>query len=157
MPTRIGVIDVDRVVMDSAQGKAAFKHLQQLQKEKFTELKKMEDALAALEKKLSDQKFVLSDEKMADLNRQYQDKKIAYKRFKDDSERDLNTARKEALKKLERKIMPVIDQVGREGNFALVFNKFNSGLVFAADAVDITDQVLTRFDTQVNVPPPPAK
>jgi Skp family chaperone for outer membrane proteins len=31
----------------------------------------------------------------------------------------------------------------------LIFNKFQSGLVFADESLDITDQVLRRFNTKV--------
>jgi hypothetical protein len=35
----------------------------------------------------------------------------------------------------------------------MIFNKFQSGLVFADDAADVTDEVLRRFNTTVAVPP----
>ena len=154
MPVKVAVIDVDRVIMESSAGKEVFKRLQKLQQDKFAEAKQFEQSLAELEKKLSEQRFVLSEDKLTQLRKQYEDKRIDYDRFKDDSQRDMDESRKSELQNLEKKIMPIIDQMGREGNYALIFNKYNSGLVFAADSVDITDEVLLRFNTQVNIPPP---
>ena len=154
MPTRVAVIDVDRVVLESAEGKAAFKHLQDIQRQKIEEAKQYETELMELEKKLNEQKFILSDAKLSELRKEYEAKGIAFKRFKDDTQRELDTVRQEELSKLEKRIMPIIEQMGRENNYALIFNKFNSGLVYAADAVDITGEVLRRFNTQVNIPPP---
>lgn len=154
MPTRVAVIDVDRVVMESAAGKESFKNLQNFQRAKMEEARAIEEKLAELEKKLNEQKFLLSDDKLAEMAKEFENQKIAYKRFQDDTQRELDQARAEELKKLEKKIMPIIEEIGREKNFALVFNKFNSGLVYAADAVDITDAVLLKFNTQVSVPPP---
>jgi Skp family chaperone for outer membrane proteins len=45
--------------------------------------------------------------------------------------------------------MPVIDEVGREQKLQLIFNKFQSGLVYAEETLDITDLVLRRFNTKV--------
>jgi Skp family chaperone for outer membrane proteins len=45
--------------------------------------------------------------------------------------------------------MPIIQEVGREMKLQMIFNKFQSGLVYADEAMDITDQVLRRFNTKV--------
>ena len=62
---------------------------------------------------------------------------------------------------LEGKIKPVIDQIGKEMGLAAIFNKFESGLVYASDAIDITDTVIKRFNDATaaaeNVTPPAAQ
>jgi len=153
---KFGVIDVERVVSESAAGKESFLKLKKLQEKKVEEAKQFEKGIVDLQKQMEEQKFVLSEQKMKDLQKQFEDRQIAYKRFKDDSERELKDARDEELKKLEEKIFPIINQMGKELGFALIFNKFNSGLVYADDSVDVTDEVLKRFNTQVNLPAPKA-
>ena len=153
-PAKLGVIDVERVISESAAGKEAFLKLKRLQEDKEKDGKKLVEDLSAMEKQLTDQKFLLSDEKLKELQKAYEDRQIAFKRFKDDSERDLKNARDEELKKLEEKIFPIINQVGKDMGYAMLFNKYNSGLVFADDAADITDEILKRFNTQVNLPAP---
>ena len=62
------------------------------------------------------------------------------------------------LQDLEAKIKPVIDAVGKEMGLAAIFNKFESGLVYASDAIDITDTVIKRFsDTAAPAPAAPKK
>jgi hypothetical protein len=46
----------------------------------------------------------------------------------------------------------VINQVGKEKGYTLILNKFQSGLVFVDDSVDITDEVLKVFNTTVAMP-----
>ncbi len=152
MPTKVAVIDVDRIFMESASGKEAFAKIKKFRDKKVEEAKKFEEELSVLEKQLLEQRFTLSEDKLKAKQKEYEDKQIAYKRFKDDTEREIKDMQEEELKKIENKIFPIINQIGKEKNFALIFNKFNSGLVFAADAVDITDEVLLRFNTQVNLP-----
>ncbi len=67
--------------------------------------------------------------------------------FQDDAQRELDDARRVALEGLEERILPVIDAVGKEQGMTLIFNKFQSGLVYADETVDITDEVIRRFNT----------
>ncbi len=152
MPVKVGVIDVDRIFMESAAGKEALAKIKKFRDKKIEEAKKLEEELSLLEKQLLEQRFTLSEDKFKAKQKEYEDKKIAYKRFQDDTERELNNLRDDELKKIEEKVFPIINKIGKEKNFALIFNKFNSGLVYAAEEVDITDEVLLTFNTQVNIP-----
>jgi len=97
----------------------------------------------------------MNDDKRDQLNKEYQEKGIAYKRFQDDAQRDVQEAQQKELAELEKRVLPVINQVGKEKGYTLIFNKFAPGmLVYADESVDITDEVLRRFNTQVTVPPP---
>ena len=152
MPTKVAVIDVDRIFMESAAGKEAFLKIKKFRDKKLEEAKKYEEELSLLEKQLLEQRFTLSEDKLKAKQKEFEEKQIAYKRFKDDTERQIKDMQEEELKKIEDKVFPIINQIGKEKNFALIFNKFNSGLVFAAEAIDITDEILLKFNTQVNIP-----
>ncbi len=145
--SNVAVIDVQRVVTESDPGKEALGKLQQLQEQKIAEGKKLQEELDALREQFNKQRFTLSQDKLEELQKQIEDKTIALKRFQDDAQRELDDARKRYLGQLEQQIMPIIDQVGKEKKLDLIFNKFQSGLVFAADAVDITDEIIQRFNT----------
>jgi outer membrane protein len=149
---RIGVINVERLVQESALGKEAFSRVKKLNDQKKEEADKLSKELRDMEQKLADQGSALAEDKREALQKSYQEKAIAFKRFQDDANRDLEAAQKKELGELERRVFPVINQVGKERGFTLVFNKFQSGLVYADDAVDITDEVLKVFNTTVAVP-----
>src|ERR1700730_7756 len=149
---RIGVINVERLVQESALGKEAFSRVKKVNDQKKEEGEKLSKELRDMEQKLADQGSSLADDKREALQKSYQEKAIAFKRFQDDANRDLEAAQKKELGELERRVFPVINQVGKERGYTLVFNKFQSGLVYADDAVDITDEVLKVFNTTVAVP-----
>lgn len=144
---RVAVIDVQRVVTESDPGKASLEKLKKLQNEKLEQGKKLQQELDALRSQFAKQRFTLSEDKLAALQKQIEDKTIALKRFQDDAQRELEDARKRELDGLEQKIMPIINQMGKEKKLTLIFNKFQSGLVYADDAVDITDEIIQRFNT----------
>ncbi len=145
----IAVIDVNVLVQESAAGKEAMGRLQKMQNDKVADRKKLADELEGLQKQLDTQRTMLTDVKLQELQKQIEDKGIALKRFDDDAQQQLEAARKKELDTLEKQIMPIIQELGKEMKLQLIFNKFQSGLVFADESTDITDQVLRRFNTRV--------
>jgi outer membrane protein len=145
--TSVAVIDVQRVVTDSDPGKESLQRLRTLQDEKIAEGRNLQTELEALREQVNKQRLTLSEQKLAEMSGQIEDKTIALQRFEDDAKRSLEEARRTSLGRLEERIMPIINQIGKERGFTLIFNKFQSGLVYADDAVDITDDVIRRFNT----------
>jgi len=146
---RVAVIDVQQVVEQSAAGREALARLKKLNDEKVAQGAKLVSELEALQKQLATQRATLSEERLKSLQKQIEDKQVDIERFRDDAEDFLDGARRKELQALETRIMPIINEIGRERKLQLIFNKFQSGLVYADDAVDITDEVLKRFNVQV--------
>ena len=152
---KIAVIDVQKLVVESAAGKEAQVRVKKVVDSKQGEGDKLQKELASLQQRITDQGPSMNDEKRDQLNKEYQEKGIAYKRFQDDAQRDVQEAQQKELGELEKRVLPVINQVGKEKGYTLIFNKFAPGmLVYADDSVDITDEVLRRFNTQITVPAP---
>ncbi len=151
-PEKIGVIEVQRIVQESAVGKESLARIQKLQQSKQDELTKRQKELRDMEQKIQDQGKSLSEDAMDKLQKDYQAKALDLKRFQDDAQRELEEAQRKELADLEKRVMPIIDAVAREQKYTLVFNKFQSGLLFAATDVDLTDAVITKFNTQIAAP-----
>lgn len=143
----VAIIDVQRVVTESDPGKEALSELKVLQDQKIEEGRALQQELDGLREQFSKQRFTLSEEKLEELGKQIEQKGIALQRFQDDAQRELDEKRRKVLSSLEERIMPIIDEVGREQGLTLIFNKFQSGLVFADESVDITEEVIRRFNT----------
>lgn len=146
---RVAVIDVQQVVESSAAGREALARLKKLNDEKVAQGAKMVSELEALQKQLAAQRATLAEERIKSLQKEIEDKQVALERFRDDAQEFLDEARRKELQALEARILPIINEIGREMKLHLIFNKFQSGLVYADDSVDITDEVLKRFNVQV--------
>lgn len=145
-PARLAVIDVQRVLTQSTAGKVAYDRLKKLQEERVERAKTMDEEARKLDSDINTKKLSLSEDKLAEMTRQLSDKKIAMQRYAQDADREVGEARDRALMELEGKIKPVIDGLGKEMGFAVIFNKFESGLVYASEAIDVTDLVIQRFN-----------
>jgi len=145
--TTIAVIDVQRVVTESDPGKQAIQKLKAISDAKVAEGQTLQQNLATLQEQFNKQRFTVSEERLAEMNKELEDGSIAIRRFEDDAKRELEDARRRELGGLEQRILPIINQIGQERGITLIFNKFQSGLVYADEAVDITDDVIRRFNT----------
>ncbi len=145
--SKLAVIDVQRVVAESDPGKEAIQKLKAVSDAKVQEGQTMQQELATLRDQINRQRFTVSEERLAEMNKELEDKTIAIRRFEDDAKRELDDARRRELGGLEEQILPIINQIGQERGITLIFNKFQSGLVYADEAVDITDEVIRQFNT----------
>ncbi|HEX2798659.1 MAG TPA: OmpH family outer membrane protein, partial [Thermoanaerobaculia bacterium] len=123
---KIGVIEVQKIVQESAIGKESLARVQKVQQAKQEDLQKRQKELRDMEQKIQDQGKSLSEEAMEKLQKDYQVKALDLKRFQDDAQRELEESQRKELGELEKRIMPVINEVAREQGYTLVFNKFNS-------------------------------
>jgi outer membrane protein len=143
---RLAVIDVQKVLTQSTAGKAAYDKLKKMQDDRVEKAKQMDDELRKLDADINTKKLSLSEDKITDMQKQLADKRISMQRYAQDADREIGEARDRELQALEAKIKPVIDGIGKEMGIAVIFNKFESGLVYASDAIDITDAVVKRFN-----------
>ena len=145
-PARVAVIDVQKVLTQSTAGKAAYEKLKKMQDDRVEKAKSMDEELRKLDADINAKKLSLSEDKLTEMQKQLADKRIAMQRFAQDADREIGEARDRELQALEAKIKPVIDALGKEMGLAAIFNKFESGLVYASDAIDITQTVVERFN-----------
>jgi len=142
----IAVIDVARILEESTSGKELLAELKKIQESKYGEAEAQQNEMKELQARISEGRLSLSQERLEELRKELERKAIALKRFEDDSNRELNEFRQTRLERIEARLMPIINQVGEEFGYTLIFNKFQSGLVFARQEIDITDLILQRFD-----------
>lgn len=145
-PARIAVINVQRVLTESEAGKVALEKLRKMQEERTARLKKLDEEIRALDTELSQKRMSLSADRIEEMQKQISDRRISLQRAGQDAERELGEARDRELQAMEKQIMPLIDELGKEMGFAAIFNKFESGLVYASPAIEITDTVIKRYN-----------
>jgi outer membrane protein len=150
-PSRIGVVDFQKVLRESAPGKASVAKLTALQEDRFNKAKQMNEEMRKLDTNLKNP--ALTAAQRSTIEQQLAEKQVAIKRFAEDADKEIGTARGRELQNLQTRIKPVIDSMGKEMGMAAIFNKYESGLIYANDAIDITNTVIVRFNAAA---PPPA-
>mgnify|MGYP001576816289 CR=1 FL=1 len=151
--SKIAIIDVQRLVTDSVAGKEALARLKKLQESKVAEGRTKSDEIDALRKRLNEGRLSLADDKIAELEKQLEEKVTGARRFQEDAEKEFNKSRETQFQDIERRVFPVIEKFGQENGYNFIFNKFQSGLLYAGEGSDVTDQIIQRFDSTTAAAP----
>ncbi len=145
---RIAVIDVARIMSESKRGRSVLAAIEQVQAEKRAELSVLQEQLVAVQKRFAEGRLSLAEDKLRDLQDEIELQTRDFERAREDAERAVNKIRAEDIQKVEDDVLPLINEVAKERGYSLVFQKYQSGLVYAAESIDITDIVLERFDQE---------
>jgi outer membrane protein len=150
-PAGVAIIDAQRLALESAPGKEAYGRLQKLAAQKKDELDKVEKDARDLVQKLSDQGSSMPADKLEALQKQADDKQKAWKRMQEDSQKDLQEAERKEMAALENRIGPIVKEYFRERHYSLVLDT-RAGILYADEAINVTDEVLKRINTTVALP-----
>jgi outer membrane protein len=146
-PLKIGVIDPERIVAESARGKQALERLNKERDQRLAEGNRMRQEIADLQKRMNDGRLSLGQDKLKQLNDEIEEKTISIQRYGENAQREMQKLEQEIMDPIEAQILRVINQVGAEQGYTLIFKKFQSGLVYADESADLTPVVIQRFDT----------
>ncbi len=144
--SKIAVVEVERLLQESARGQVAVQDLTRLRNEKQAELTTRQEQLAALQQQYNDGRLTLAEDRLAELEKQLEDMTIDLRRAQDDANREMQKVQGERFGEIEQAVLPIIAQVGREFGYTAIFNKFQGGLLYAADAADITNLIIERYN-----------
>jgi outer membrane protein len=145
-PVKIGIVDVEQVLATADSGKAAREELERKSREAQQRLTPIVEELEALQKEHQAKRFVMSDDAartmqldMVELQNRYETKaKEEEGQFKVDQQRLIGPL----IEKLDK----VITEVGRENQFSVILRIDAPSLVYAREALDITDLVIKSFN-----------
>lgn len=143
---RIAVIDTERIVTSSKIGVALRTALEQLGKQVEAELSTKQTEVKDLQARLAEAQRAGNAAETRTVQDALQVKETELRRRQDDATREYNKKRDDELAKIDARVMPVVNLVAKEGGYNLIFRKFESGLIYADDAMDITNVVIARLD-----------
>jgi Skp family chaperone for outer membrane proteins len=147
----VAIIDAQRLALESAPGKEAYGRLQKLSAQKKDELDRVEKEARDLVQKLTDQGSSMPADKLETLQKQADDKQKTWKRMQEDAQKDLQEAERKEMAALEGRIGPIVKEFFRERHYSIVLDS-RAGIMYADDAVNVTDEVLKRINTSVALP-----
>jgi outer membrane protein len=143
---KVGVVDADHAITSTTAGKQAREELERKGREAEASLQPMIERFQGMAKEFEAKKFVLSEDALrqkqldlAELRNQIQNRqKEIQGQLEVDSERIIGP--------LRRKLVEVIDELGRDEGFSMIFLRHAPGLAYAREALDITDLVIEKFN-----------
>jgi outer membrane protein len=146
--TRIGYVDVQRVIVRSVAGVAAREQLERdkvaMQKDVDTRKTEVEKLRDELEKK----GLVLSAEARREKDETLQRKVRDLRRLAEDLEKELQKKEQQATQRILQELTGVIEKLGKERGFLLIVERRSGGVIYGDPEGDVTDEVIKLYDQE---------
>jgi len=149
---KIGVINSQLVLERSAEGKRVIAQLQDRSKKSDADLTKLDNEIKALENKLSTQRLTLTEEAAMQINSDLEKKRTDQKRLTEDAGREMQELQFRLFNKLQNELIPIIEGLGKEKGIDIIFDLQKSGSVYVNPVVDLTEEIIRRYDASKAAP-----
>jgi len=143
-PVTVGVFDADRILAESLAGQQALALFSQLRDQRAGEVQAQQVEFNTLRQQVL-QALPGSPEAVS-MQRQVEDKSLQLQRLNEDVQNELGARQAALTEEITQKIATIIDELGAERGFTLIFNNVQSGLAYWDPAVDLTDEIIARLD-----------
>jgi outer membrane protein len=111
-------------------------------------LSTQQEELKKLKEILEKQSTMLSEEAFKEKERDYQTRLRDFKRLYQDSQDELKAQDSEITKEILEKLVIVVQKYGKEKEFTFIFERSESALLFADEALDVTEEIIKIYDKQ---------
>lgn len=144
---KIGVVNPMSVMEKSTSGKAILAELQNLVNEKQKAGDAMQNEINNLKKELSSP--ALNNEARERKASLLATKETNFKRFYEDSQRELAEKRNKSFAKFQEEVFPVIHEIRKQKGLSIVFDLGSAGIASFDEAIDISEDVITAVNAKV--------
>lgn len=155
--TKYAFVNIQRVAAESAAGKTLAGKVQALNQQKVNELNEKNKALQGSQQKLESGGSVLSPTAIAQLQKDIERQQVDIQRFTEDAQQDVTNLQTQLQDEFQVRLSPVIQQVATERGLHMLFSVVDSGLVWADPSLDITPEVIQKFDSAPSATGPAPK
>jgi len=143
---RFAVINIQRIAAESTEGKASTAKVQALNQKKISDLNDLNKRLQADQQKLSAQGTMLNEAARAELERNIDKEQKDLQRSQQDAQEEVQQLQQDLQNGFQAKLLPIIQQVVNERKITILFSSADAGIVFADPGLDLTADVIKRFD-----------
>lgn len=143
---KIGVLNSNEVLEKSAEGKRAIAQLMERNKKLEETISKIDDQIRQLETRFNTQRMTLTEEAAIQLNSDITKKRTDRTRMAEDGSREMQELQVRLFTRLQNELLPIIEQLGKEKGMDLILDLEKSGAVYFSDSIDITGEVIIRYD-----------
>ena len=152
--TKYAFVNIQRIANESAEGKVATTRVAALNQQKVNELNERNKQLQAAQQKLDQGGSVLNATAVAQLQKDIERQQIDIQRFTEDAQQEVQNLQAQLQDDFQRKLTPIVQQVAIDRQLHMLFSVADSGLVWGDPSLDLTEEIIVKFDA---APPAPAQ
>ena len=154
--SNIAVVDFERAIVESAEGKKSSDKFNASVQAKQADLEKKQREIEDLQKKLQAGTRTLSDSAKADIQRDIDRRNTELQRVNEDAQKEMQALRDELLRPIAQVATQILNGMAAEQGYTLVIDSSNpeNNLVFVNPKNDITAELVKRINAATPKEPP---
>lgn len=155
---KIGMINSNEVLEKSAEGKKALAQIQAADKKYTDQISALDAQIKQQQNRLQTQRLTLTVEAAAAIQADIVKKQTDRQRAVEDASRAMQSLQATVLNKVQAELMPLVEQLRADKNLDLVFDITKSGTAYFNPVLDLTAELIQRYDASKAAPAaPPVK
>jgi Skp family chaperone for outer membrane proteins len=143
---KLAFVSIQRIANESKEGQAATAKVKALNDKKVAELGEKQKAVAVNQEKLQKSASVLSDAARGQLEKEIERQQVEIQRFTQDAQAEVQELQVQLQNEFQQKLLPVINAFAQEKALHMIFSVADAGVVWAYPGLDVTGDVIKRFD-----------
>ncbi len=145
---KVGYVDLQKALTSVEEGKEARKRLKQDYQSKQQKLNQKQKEVKKLKKELQQQSAMLSEEAKRKKQKKLQKKMQELQQTYMTLQRDLSKKEASETKEIFKEMRGIVEAIADEKGYDLVLEKKRSSVLYANDAMDLTDELIERFEAK---------
>ncbi|MBI3795303.1 MAG: OmpH family outer membrane protein [Nitrospinae bacterium] len=162
---KIGVINMQRALTETNDGKAALEKLKVRLEADYKVLQSRQDELKKIEDELTQQGYMLSESAKAEKQEKLRHGAVDFQKFREEKNKEFVGIQREATERIMKKMMDQVKKYAKVSGLSLVLeSSFQTqatpgSVVFSDEKLDITDKMIELYnkETKGSETPSPAK
>ncbi len=148
---KLGYVDLQRALLEIEEGKQAKQKLQVILDQKQKEIDKEQEALRKEKEMLDKQAAMMSEETRIQKQTELQKKLFELAQKWEKGRAEMAQKEKTELAAIFQKMDPIIADIAQREGLTMVFEKTDSGLVYAPQSLDITNELIRLYNDRNKV------
>jgi outer membrane protein len=151
---KFGYVDYRRVLEEVEDGKAAKNRLEKWLAERQKELKNEETAIIKEREVLQKQASSMNEDVLAKKGGDLQKRYLEFMQKQEQARIEVVKREQQEMDPINDKVDRVIGELARRDGFAFIFEKRESGMIYAQTQYDITNEVIRAYNALPKNPAP---
>jgi len=145
---KIGYVDLNRALNESAKGKEAVKMLEDMVKEKQSSIVEKEKELKALDDEIAKQSSILNPDAIKEKQAKREKLMRDYQRMVKDSQDEVQQKRNDFMEAIVKDLRQTVLRLGKEKAYSIIFERVASGILYIPEEADLTDTLIEQFNKE---------
>ncbi len=145
---KLGYVDLQRALQEVEEGRAAKARLQGMVEAKQKEIDREQEGLRKEKELLDKQASAMSEDARVQRQTELQKKIVELTQKLEKGRQDMGTKERSELQAIFAKMDPIIASLAQREGMTMVFEKTDSGLVFAPPSLDLTNELVRLYNDQ---------